>query len=408
MKPMAVYLAVAALLLSSCARAESGDSRITLEFFQSKPEAIDAFDKIIKDFEAEHPAVHVVQNHAPVSEAAIRARLVKNDVPDVMSLNGNGVFGELASAGVFYDFAAAPAARTVSPPIQRILNDLGVHRPGEVNGLPFASNAGGVIYNKELFEKHDVRPPTRWSELVAAAEKFQAAGVTPFYLTLKDAWTGLPAFNALAATLPPAGFFAERKAGRVSFASGFPEVMSKLAELSRYGQKDKFSRTYDDGNQAFAQGKSAMYLQGSFALPAIVKSGPKFDIGTFALPAAEDAGRTRLVSGVDVALTMGREPEHPKEAMAFIDYLMRPDVIEAYAKEQRAIPPLKGAVSDDPTLAGLTPFFTEGRLAGYADHHIPLSIRLDALLQQFLIDGDQGRFLRDLDDEWNKVAARRS
>lgn len=405
MKRTALFLA-GALLMTACAQPQ--DSRVRLEFFQFKPEAVETFDKIIKDFEAAHPRIDVVQNHSPSAESAIRARLVKNDIPDVIALNGNSVFGELASAGVFYDFARSPVAANVSPPIQRILDDLGTHRPGERNGLPFASNGNGVIYNKDLFARHGLSPPTRWSEVVAAARKLDAAGVTPFYATLADAWTTLPAFNALAGNVPAPDFFARREAGKTAFAAEYPQVAAKLRELFGFGQQDKFSRTYEDGNQAFAQGKAAMYLQGSFALPAIATYEPGFEIGTFALPATENPEDTRLVSGVDVALTLPREPEHPAEAMAFLEYLVRPEVMTAYAREQRAVPPVENPTSDDPALAGLMPYFTAGRLTGYADHHIPLTIPLDQLLQQFLIDGDQAALLRDLDHEWDKVAARRS
>ncbi|MFB4276607.1 MULTISPECIES: ABC transporter substrate-binding protein [unclassified Nonomuraea] len=402
MKRTALFVA-GVLLITACA-AQPADTRVTLEFFQFKPEAIETFDRIIRDFEAANPGIHVVQNHTPTAESAIRARLVKDDVPDVMALNGNGVFGELASAGVFYDFSGTPSR--VSPPIQRILDDLGVHRAGERNGMPFASNGNGVIYNKDLFERHGVRPPTTWPEVVAAARTFQAAGVTPFYGTLADAWTVLPAFNALAANAAPPDFFARRAAGRTSFAAAYPAVAAKLRELFGFTQPDRHSRTYEDGNLAFAQGKAAMYLQGSFALPAIATSGPRFEIGTFALPATGDPAATRLVSGVDVALTMPREPEHPRESLAFIEHLLRPEVMTAYAREQRAVPPIEDAASGDPALAGLMPYFEEGRLTGYADHHIPLAIPLEQLLQQFLIDGDQARLLRDLDREWDKVAAR--
>lgn len=406
MKRTALVVA-AALLLSGCAAEPSG-SPVTLEFFQFKPEAIETFDRIIADFERAHPGIDVVQNHTPTAESAIRSRLVKNDVPDVIALNGNAVFGELASAGVFHDFAGTPAARVVSPAVQRILDDLGVHREGEVNGLPFASNASGVLYNKDLFRRHGVDPPRTWSELIAAAERFRAAGVTPFYLTPADAWTILPAFNALAANVPPPDFFTRREAGTTTFARAYPPVTAKLGQLFRYGQPDRFSRTYDDGNQAFARGEAAMYLQGSFAIPAISRFEPDFEIGVFALPATDDPEATRLVSGVDVALTMGREPEHPEESMAFLTYLMRPEVINAYAGEQRAIPPIRDARAVDPALAEVMPYVERGRLAGYADHHIPLTIPLEQYLQQYVIDGDQAGFLRTLDNEWDKVAARRS
>lgn len=128
----------------------------------------------------------------------------------------------------------------------------------------------------------------------------------------------------------------------------------------------------------------------------------------FALPATDDAQATRLVSGVDVALTLGREPEHPEEAMAFLAYLMRPEVMESYAREQLAIPPIEGGASQDPALDGVMPYFEEGRLIGYADHRIPLTIPLEQYLQQYVIDGNRDAFLRRLDVEWDKVAARRS
>lgn len=402
-RPYLPLALVACLLAPACG--QGSDRGVTLDFFQFKPEATAAFDTIIKSFEAEHPGIRVVQNHVPNAEAAIRTRLVKGDVPDVMTLNGASVFGELASAGVFRDFSKERVKDVVSPSIQRILNDLGTRAPGEVNGLPFASNAGGVIYNKDLFARHGVRPPSTWQELVAAAEKFKAAGVTPFYLTLKDAWTALPAFNALAASIPPQDFFAQRRAGKVTFAQAYQDVMAKLGQLFQYGQADRFSRGYDEGNRAFAEGKSAMYLQGSFAIPAIREIKPAFEIGTFALPAAEPP---KLVSGVDVAVTMAREPAHPKEAMAFVEYLMRPEVMRAYAKEQVAVPPLKEARSEDPALQELMPYFEKGSLIGYPDHHIPLTIQLAPLLQQYLIDGDQQGFLREIDSEWDKAMERRS
>ncbi|MEV0583660.1 extracellular solute-binding protein [Nonomuraea sp. NPDC050310] len=390
-------LVALSLLLTGC----GADGRVTLDFFQFKPEATEVFDRIIAGFEREHPGIRVVQNHVPNAETAVRARLVRGDVPDVLALNGSSVFGELARAGVFHDFSRHPAREAINPAVQRILDDLGTHRPGEVNGLPFASNANGIIYNKSLFDAHGVRPPTSWPDLLTAARRFEAAGVTPFYLTLKDAWTALPTFNALAANLAPGDFFARRAAGRTSFGAAYGEVTARLAELYRYGQPDRFSRGYDEGNREFAQGRSAMYLQGSYAIPAIRKAGPRFEIGTF-------NPHDKLVAGVDVAITMPREPRRPKEAALFVDYLMRPAVLRAYAREQVAVPPLREATPDDPALQGVMPFFAEGRLTGYPDHQIPLAVGLERIIQQFLIDGDRRAFLAELDSEYDKVMERRS
>ncbi|MDG4827672.1 extracellular solute-binding protein [Asanoa sp. WMMD1127] len=395
-----------AALLGGCGVLGADDGRTTLDFFQFKPEAIETFDRLIADFEREHPDIHVVQNHVPNADTAIRTRLVRDDVPDVMTLNANASFGELARAGVFYDFAREPATRTVTPAILDIINALGTANPGEVNGLPFASNADGVLYNKALFAQHDVKVPTTWQELIAAAETFKAAGVTPFYATLKESWTALPSFNALAANLPPDDFWEQRRAGATTFADAYGTVADRYQQLFSYAQPDKLSRGYNDGNQAFAEGETAMYLQGIWAIPTIREFEPDFDIGVFPLPMDSPAD-TRLVSGVDVAITLGREPSNKDAAMTFVNWLMRPEVVSAYAEDQSAVPPLQALEPADEALKDLVPVFASGQVTGFADHQIPPAIPLPQICQQFLIDGDRAAFLASLDDEWDKFTRRR-
>lgn len=398
-------LAVLLLLLTACAGAGSGDGPVELEFFQFKGEAIATFDRIVAEFNAEHPDIRVVQNPVPEADTAIRVRLVREDVPDVMTLNGNFTFGELSQAGVFYDFSDAPVLQDVSPAIVQILTDLGTYQDGEVNGIPFANNADGVIYNKDLFAEHDVEPPTTWDEMIEVLETFQEAGVTPIYGTLQDAWTSLPAWNALASNLPPDDFFPRLRDDEASFVEAYDSVAERLATLFEFAQDTKFERNYDAGNQAFADGEAAMYLQGVWAIPPIRSFEPDFEIGTFALP-TDDPEATELVSGVDVALTMGRNPDHPDEAMTFIEYLMRPEVMASYVEEQSAIPTLRGLDPGDPALEELVRYFEEERVTGFTDHQVPPSIPLPEINQQFLTTGNQEAYLNTLDEEWDKVARR--
>jgi raffinose/stachyose/melibiose transport system substrate-binding protein len=403
---LAAVIVVGATVAVACGGNDADDARTQIELFQFKGEAVDIFGELVADFEAEHPDIDVVLNNVPNADAAIRTRLVRNDVPDVMTLNGSGNFAQLARADVFYDFAAEPVLATVNPAIVKILTDLGTSGEGEVNGVPFANNADGVIYNKDLFAEHGLEPPTTWDELIAVADAFQAEGIDPFYITLRDAWTSLPAWNALASNLPPDDFWPKVDDDETSFEQDYQQVAERLTTLFSYGQDDKFSRGYEDGNRAFAQGDVPMYLQGIWAITAIRDFNPEFEIGTFALP-MDTADDTRLVSGVDVALTMPKEPEHPEASLALIEYLMRPDVVDKYVTDQAAIPTLTGVLSEDPALEGLLPFFEQERLVGFTDHQIPASIPLQQINQSFLIDGDQGAYLAQLDKEWDKFVDRR-
>lgn len=405
-----------ALGTSLAACAPSGDGRVMLDFFQFKPEAVTEFKALVAEFEAQNPDVDVVINAVPDPDTAIRTLLVKGKTPDVLTLNGNGNFADLAASCVFADLSAFPSASRVKPEVQEILNSLGTCHDSETNGLPFANNASAILYNPDIFAEYNVEVPRTWDELIAAAETFQDNGVAPFHLTLKDAWTVLPTYVNLAGNLKPAGFFEDIRSsswspqtGTHSFAADGTEAAEKLKQLFGYRQPGADSDGYNDGNAAFAAGKSAMYLQGSFAIPAIRAANPEARIASFPYPTTNDPAETTLVTGVDVTLAMGRDTRHPKEAAAFIEFLMRSEAMKSYADAQSALVPLKDAGPiTDPALAGVQDIFEEGRVIGYFDHQVPTSIPFTAMLQQFMLDGDTAAFLDRADHEFAKAAARTS
>jgi raffinose/stachyose/melibiose transport system substrate-binding protein len=398
--------------LAACAPADAG--RVKLDFFQFKPEAVANFQGLAAEFEAKNPGIDVVINSVPDPDTAIRTLLVKGKTPDVLTLNGNGNFGDLAASCVFADLSAFPAASRTKPEIQEILDSLGTCHGSETNGLPFANNASAILYNPDIFAKYNVAVPRTWDELIAAADTFKDNGVAPFHMTLKDAWTVLPAYVNLAGNLKPAGFFQDIRSsawtpqnGTHSFAADGVEAAEKLKKLFSYRQPGADSDGYNDGNAAFAAGKSAMYLQGSFAIPAIRAANPEARIASFPYPTTNNPADTTLVTGVDVTLAMGRDTKHPTEAAAFIEFLMRSESMKDYAEAQSALVPLKDAGPIvDPALAGVQDIFERGRLIGYFDHQVPTSIPFTAMLQQFMLDGDTTAFLDRADREFAKAAAR--
>ena len=241
------------------------------------------------------------------------------------------------------------------------------------------------------------------------------AGITPFYGTLADSWTGLPSFNALGAYPSQGDFWDEmREEGEnvgpdseVSFQKDFAEAMDQQYQLFSYMQDGYRGKTYDDGNAAFANGEVAMLLQGIWAINPVKAVNPDIKAAIFPYPAVDDPDDRLLVSGVDVVVTMGKNTPHKEEAMRFIDYLFEKDVIEEFAASQNMVPSVEGAeISDDPSLQSVKPFFDDGKITGFIDHQIPPSIPLAAIDQQFLFSGDAEAALATLDSEWAKVAAR--
>lgn len=389
--------------LSGCS--SGGDSK-NLEFFQFKSEAIKLFDQICREYNSTHD-VHFKQNFQADNVTALRVRLVKEDMPDAITINGDYNYGSLARSGVFYDFAKTKLLDDVQEGVAKILPSLGTGGEGQVNGLPLSTNGSGVIYNKTVFDKHDAKPPKTWDEFIELCEMFTAKKVNPFYWGFKDNWTGAPMFSSISGgylTEGVATWYDKRLKGEAGFDHLKP-VMEKMLKLASYGNSNKFELGYNDANQGFAQGKAAMYIHGTYAIPAIRSYNPDIKLGTFATP-AEDEKDTRVVSGVDVALLLPQAPRHEKESLQFMEYLMEPKNMTAYCDAQVAYPTLKELKPKDEALQGLQPYFDADRVATYSDHNFPQGMNFNNYLQQFLINRDVNGFVRTLDEQWNKVTAR--
>ncbi|MDO5286850.1 MAG: extracellular solute-binding protein [Actinomycetia bacterium] len=393
----------AAALTAPLAACQRSTGTAATEFFQFKSEAIGLFDSICAAYNAQH-GTNVVQNFQADNVTALRVRLVKGSIPPLITINGDFNFGSLARSGVFYDFSTSDLLAPVNPSISPILPTLGAGGKGQVNGLPFANNGSGIIYNREIFDAHSLQPPTTWDELIGIADELQGKGVDPFYWGFRDSWTGAPMFNSISGNHlggKVAEWYQRRRTMQTSFEELVP-VLEKMRQLSQYGNRTKLDIGYNDGNQGFAQGRAAMYCHGTYAIPAIRSYNPDIQIGTFATPS--ESGRPWVVSGVDVALVCGTEPV--PGALDFFSFLMAEQNMASYCSEQVAFPTRTGLVNDDPALAGLVPYFTEGRLTTYSDHNFPQGVNLNNHLQQFLITGDTAALVRTLDTQYNRVVER--
>ncbi|MEE6272159.1 extracellular solute-binding protein [Georgenia sp. MJ206] len=400
-------LAISLAALAACAGA-GADGPTEIVFFQFKPEAVDFFNDIADRFETENPDIRVTVDNVPSPETALRIRLVKEDPPDVLTFNANATFGEFASAGIFHDFSGSPLLEDVQPVYVEVIQELGESEPGAVDGIPFAANASGVLYNVEMFEEHGREVPATWSELTETAEYFESRGITPFYAMLADAWTAQSPLAPLTAQTQPEDFFEARFAGEATFREGWLEAIEKLGTLFEYTQPDPAAFGYQEGTRAFADGESAMLLLGSYAVPQIRSFEPGFTVGSFAFPATDDPAQTTLVSGVDVVLAASATTPHQQEVERFLAYLLRPEVVQEYAEQQVAIPVLEGLANEDPALEGVRDYIEEERIVGFTDHQFIPAIPLGPLLQQYLLDRNAEAFVDGLDSNWDRVAQRRT
>jgi raffinose/stachyose/melibiose transport system substrate-binding protein len=405
--------ATAALPLSGCS--SGSGSRTSIQFKQNKPEVVEYFGNLVDQFNSSQNAVRVVHDSTPTS---IIAQFVRGAPPDVGLYNYQLEAAEYVEKGVLSNLADLPAAQTIDPTYQSLVGQFAAYQ-GQTNVLPYSVTAAGVIYNKKLFADNGVAVPTRFSELVAACKTFEAAKVTPLYGTYKDTWTQSQGIfdYSIGGAIDVADFFERLRAeggddladAPVSFAKDMREPVERMFELAGYANPNAVTRGYSDGNLAFGEGTVAMYLQGPWALGEIEKVGPDFEVGTFPLPMTEDPADLRVRVNLDLGLWIpqGLSAQRRAAAREFASFLLRPEVVNDYNQKNLATSPLRDApTQSDARLAGLQPSIEAGRVYQGPGTYIPMAIPLASYLQGVLPDGDADDFLRTLDDDWQRLAAR--
>lgn len=406
MTAAAAALILGTSILAGCSSGEDDDGKVTLNLLSNKSENINTYKGLIEEFEAENPDIKIKFDSPPEAETVLRTRLVKNDIPDLMFIAGNATYGELGRAGVLHDFSDSELVEKIQPSYIDMIDRLVGPEQEGVFGLPYATNANAVIYNKQKFEELGLEVPKTWDEFIEILEKAKAAGEIPIYFTLKDAWTGMISWNSLGGNIAGEEFADKKSSGKTTFVKSYDEVADKMLTLTEYGHKDNLGVAYGDGNNAFAAGEGVMYIQGNWAIPEILKANPDADLGVFPMPVTNDPEKNKLVSGVDVLLTISKDSEHKEEAMKFLEFMTEKETSKRYIDEQKAFSAIEGVFQEDPVFEGIKENFEEGTITSFQDHYYPAGMGAENILQEFLIEKKKETFLKKLDREWEKVEDR--
>lgn len=405
MKRKAIVLG---LLLGACSMmwgCSSGDSQ-KLEVFSTKMENRDILQKFADDYVKEHPNVEIDFQSPPEGGTVLRTKLTKNRVPDVIFMGGDGTYRDLAGAGVLMDVSDMEIVDSIQPAYREQLYDRNKEQEKTMYGIPYATNAEGIIYNVDIFEANHIEVPTTYDELIEVCETLQANGVQPFYFTFKDSWTIGPLFMPLSANLAPKDFLQKREADETTFLETHKEVAQKILELRKYGQKDLMGKSYDDGNIAFANGEAAMYPQGNWAIPNIEKSKSGSNLNMFTFPVSNNPEENKVVSGIDVMAAISADTDQEELAKDFISFVLREENMKAYMEDQFAFSGLVGYHQEDETVQGLTQVFADGKIVGFPDHFYPIGYDYAVDVQSFIGKGkDIDGFLKNMDKHYDKYNA---
>lgn len=366
----------------------SGD--VELELFSTKAENKDILQTLVDKFNESHEGVTIKITAPADAGTVLKTRMAKNDMPDIVAMGGDTNYTEVESAGMLVDLSGEDYISNIQESYLQMVYDVNKDKEEKAYGIPYATNASGVIYNVDIFNELGLTIPTTWDEFMDVVEAIEDAGIQPFLMTYKDDWTGLCPWNSMAPDLQPDGFTDDRKAGTTTFVGTHEEIADKYLTLLDYAQDDFMGLTYDDGNKLFANGGAAMIINGNWAINQYLNSNPDVNVDMFAFPASNDASRNYVTSGVDVLLGVCTNSADEEMAKEFVSFMLEPENAQAYIDDQFAFSAVKGVEQDNETVAGVKEDIANGKVANFPDHYYPAGFDLGAILSEACLNYTNG------------------
>jgi raffinose/stachyose/melibiose transport system substrate-binding protein len=331
--PLLAATVACILALGACSAGDLGSSDegggTTLSFLVDNADAsLKPAQALAEAFHAKNPDITVeVQSRPGGSEGdnLVKTRLSTGEMTDVFLYNSGSLFQALNAKQNLTPLtgeAWAGQLEEVFKPTVSVDNEL--------YGAPITgSSAGGILYNRTVYEKLGLQVPKTWAEFMANNAKIKAAGIDPVIQTYSDTWTSqlfvLADFHNLAAADP--GWAEKYTAGQVKYAQE-PAVkgFQRLEEVHKagYENKDYRSMKFEKGVAELAAGKGAHFPMLTFAVGTLAASDPDHinDVGFFGQP-GDDASKAGMTIWMPAGLyipksTEGAQLEAAKKFVAFV------------------------------------------------------------------------------------------
>lgn len=387
-------------MLPGCGVQTADSGKIEIEMISYKQEAVKIFDELEERFNATHDDIHLTIQSPNDAMTILRTKFVREEYPDIIGIGGDVNYSNFVDADILADVSDFDGLDSIQPAYVDILENLEYVPTEGTFGIPYVANAAGVLYNRDMFEEHGWEIPETWEEFMTLCDEIQSEGILPLYFGFRDAWTCLAPWNALTVGLAPSDICQQVNRGETTFSEAYPEVAEKMLQLLPYAEEGPVGFSYNDACTAFANGQSAMYTIGSYAIPQIKSVNPDMNIDSFVMPANDTEEENVLNSGVDLQFCVMKSSENKEAAYEVIRFLLEDENIQDYIDDQNAVPCKNESFDLVPELDGMKAYIEAGRMSDYQDHYYPAEMSVDAQIQTFLLDGDVDKFLKKFDTDW--------
>ncbi len=252
----------------------------------------------------------------------LQTRLSSNDAPDLFTLHASADLPTYQKAGYLADLSSQPFVSTLYPNVRET-----VSIDGKVYAVPFESTVWGYLYNKDIFEECGLTVPETIDDMKNAVKVLKEKGYTPFLLAFQEQWVP-QLMTALALGGKVSGHVPDWTKRMYEDKGSYQEV-ADIFDIIELIMENGTPRAMETGSEQgaanFANGKAAMFVQGTWSAESILSVNPKIRIGVGALPVNNDPACTRINLATTTSLAVYAKTQERDLALSLANYILDPE-----------------------------------------------------------------------------------
>ena len=290
----------------------------------------DGLVQVEEAFKAANPGLEVEFENLAYSQGTdfwpqLETAIAAGDNPEII-MGNPGLYTSLIEEGFIKDLTGNEVIKNLG----LTAGDMGdVSYKGTWYAYPVDFKSWGVFYNTKIFAEQGIEIPKTHSKLLAACEKLQAAGITPWAQWYADGASVdiemRPIVWTKALQNGDKDMFEKLMSGEKKVADYpyFAEALKVWGErMTGWARPDATSNKQTDANEVFVSGQAAMLYQGTWnigTLEALIE-GTDFEYGFFLVPSDDTGADPVLNVQVDQAFMVNPKADNADLACTFMEY----------------------------------------------------------------------------------------
>ena len=371
--------------------------KVAIELFHQKPENVELYNTLVNKFMEENPDIQVNVTLAESTTTTLISRVAAGNIPQLVSVfPWNASYKDMFREGLFMDLTDQDFMKRVTPSVLERC---------EVNGkqysLPLTTNSFGLYYNVDIFNELGLTIPKTMDEMWGVCDKLVEAGIQPFSFPDKKAVRINQQFDRMLIGCVDHDFYSkcdEQINGSYNIKDdpNIRKYAETILKLREYGNPDSLGYDDEPAYEEFTSGKSAMYIDGSWAVTTFETMNPDLNFNCTAIPAIT-TDDFWTCGTVDTAYSISADctPEQQDACIRFLDFLVREDIAQEFSDGDKNPTLIQGVKYNVPQLKEINDYINEGRFAPSLASIWPQDLRnsLVVSVQALILDKDVDTFL---------------